>query len=530
VDEWIVGAVRHCFTVAWLLGFVLLGCEASHPPAVPPKDAGDSREISVDTRDALAAVSGSDRADVAYDGPTADGKTDADGLADAGQPSETRPADVRMDTEGPPADASPEAGHGDAGGPLVPHPCLAPSPDPAGPEAELQLWRTLVGRGSRPVVGDSNGDGQLETYVYYDGSSSTPRFSPYVSHVYQWNGEEFLLEAVWERFLPTWAGDLDGDGLPAVVGRGPGILTEVVDGIRAAADPIVLLGSPAPGVFPDATQRETLLDRMYLLRYGERLADTDQDGLPEILFTNPFRILEFRDGDWEIAYPPNPRLAEDSAPGKVVVGDFDGDGWTEIVVPAVHDVRPTPGQPAFVYEAQGNDNWVQTAFVEHPVWFTRYGDEGDLDDDGRLDFVLTGYQFWGMGAVACWFLGAFAASADDAYEILWHRLFLHGDIRHSRSVATDDTDGDGDLEILLSLGDVVHLYEDQGEFDFRRVWSWTSPPLPEGLPDFTVRTLTGELADLDADGAAEVIVSRLAPPIVEDISEYESYFIFKRVD
>ena len=40
---------------------------------------------------------------------------------------------------------------------------------------------------------------------------------------------------------------------------------------------------------------------------------------------------------------------------------------------------------------------------------------------------------------------------------------------------------------------------------------------------------TGTLADLDSDGKAELIVSRFAPPIIDDIDDFPAYLIFKRV-
>jgi hypothetical protein len=120
-----------------------------------------------------------------------------------------------------------------------------------------------------------------------------------------------------------------------------------------------------------------------------------------------------------------------------VVGDLDRDGRGEIAI--------AYGKQVAVYDHDGNlhSGWPQT--FPGPDGELRSIAAGDLDADGAAEIVFTTYSTAG---------GLSALVILSSFGMLLHRISIEG--RGSMAAPTlDDVDGDGVIEIVLSLKDAI---------------------------------------------------------------------------
>ncbi len=189
-----------------------------------------------------------------------------------------------------------------------------------------------------------------------------------------------------------------------------------------------------------------------------------------------------------------PRVAD------VEAGDFDGDGDLDLVV-AAFGWRKTGD--ILLLENRTTD-WRQPKFVPQVV-DTRTGTIHvpvvDLDGDGRLDFVaLISQQHETVAAFLGDGKGSFhEETIDRAPHPAWG----------SSGIELVDLDGDGDLDVLVTNGDMlddfqlkpyhaVRWLENRGSFPF----------VPHEIAPF-FGALRAQAADLDGDGDMDIVACSL---------------------
>lgn len=430
--------------------------------------------------------------------------------ADAGPERDTRPGSDQGEQG---ADAGPWAN--------LPDPCIDPAADPMDPlyPVPFHLWRTLPGVWAR-TTGDLDQDGTPEVYVgYYDPGPDSDPFDPSWA-VYEFDGEDLALRTTWKGFGPLSVGDLDQDGVPDMAATAENPVTSP-GGQPDWETALVVRHSSAPGSFDLDVEAHNLVRNFTGGVYDAVFADTDQDGLMEVVTARPTWVIERReDGSMVDQYMDDP-TALSYPDGTVQVGDFDQDGRIDISVPAFVPVRAVPGSYVRVVECRGEGEYVSVYRRPMPAWEARFGALGDPDGDGVPEFLRGGTAFMeqGGGGGVCWYFGIYKAFGDDMYGPVWERSFLYGGNNLTGSVAMGDTDGDGDDELAISMGDVVHVYEADAGWSLVRI---AELPMCDLCWEAKVH-----FEDLDQDGRAELIVSRVAG-IPYDELDPEGILIYKR--
>lgn len=328
-------------------------------------------------------------------------------------------------------------------GPVVAH---------GGPDGlTLSAWRSAEAEPSYSLaIGDVNGDGWL------DVASGAHEIEAQPAGLSVWFGGPSGLSASADlgfafgvHIKGVAIGDLNGDGAQDLVastwtphGAGPGegyVLLNLGEGNFAAP-----IGVPE------------LAGEAYAVALGDVDADGDLDIAVAKAGDDVARVLR-NDGDGVfVPLWSSPEGAANST--HVAFADFDGDGWIDLAVASNHDEHPTR-----IWPGDGSGSLASTPLWVEPEDGGGYGQTRtvepiDLDADGHLDFVLANegdrdalYRANGLGGYTRVYL--------DWEDPPWGD---EGDGEDgedaegppsgppSRSAATGDFDGDGDLDLVFT--------------------------------------------------------------------------------
>ncbi|MCB9727138.1 MAG: CRTAC1 family protein [Deltaproteobacteria bacterium] len=333
-----------------------------------------------------------------------------------------------------------------------------------------------VGEGSGCLAFDADGDGDDDLLVTRLGGIS----------LFEHRGDRFVdvsgripfTAHPGDLFTSAAAGDLDGDGdLDLVVGGYVRYAPELIEPGTSCA-PSVCTAQPHP--FPAISSR-------LFLRDGDTFRDVTAERAPELAMA------------WRTTV--------------VAIRDLDGDGRPDIY--AAHDLQDW--NQALIQDADGtfHDRAVQLGLAHdrNDNGLDAMGfSSGDIDGDGRLDHVLTGFTNDATAVFMCQPDGTCPDQADQVGTTALEQTFRWG-------AALADFDLDGWLDLAEATG---HVFS-QPELDAFDQGPQAQPtnfmrgdgaghliahiPVPEdGLA--TRRLMRGiAVADLDDDGRPDLVLA-----------------------
>lgn len=327
-----------------------------------------------------------------------------------------------------------------------------------------------------------------------------------------------------------------------------------------AAHAVVTMQNPPPAIL---TNRDA------------DLVDINADGLPDLVYTpadGQHRFyLNRGHGRWasEPIIPDNSPAERLSNPN-VRMADMNGDGRVDLLVKA-----SGAGAPLYYYRNQPGADWEKDDRVDFgPAPSFDLNDPNlqlmDVNNDHRIDVVLTG-----SGRMKIWLAreGAWSQSADfdvpapaagdtanfadpkfkvgdmtgdrmddvvmvrDGQVVLWEHNG-NGDYEAPRAILNPPS-GVGSQDLLIQMGDL----NNDGQMDLvlpgnRSVTYWlsmgdgslTAPITIPNTPAFNAQETAVRLADIDGDGATELLFSSNQGMAYVDFSTQEQPFLLRSVD
>ncbi|HZV81782.1 MAG TPA: FG-GAP-like repeat-containing protein [Geobacteraceae bacterium] len=322
------------------------------------------------------------------------------------------------------------------------------------------LWSMATGGGSSIAVGNVDGDAAPEIVT-----------SAYGGKGYVIDGVTGTIE--WEYINGFGAqirlGDLDGDGMQEIVGAAAWYKITVFDADRRTP----------------AWEVTTNLDIGALL-----VADTDGDGVPEILFGDSqwgkIHAVDVRThaDRWTVNNP------EHGVSG-IAFGDVDLDGTKELLWGA----GGSSTGPDYLYIANpvtGTIEW-QNKHVDGPLSAVAVG---DVDDDGEDEIVMASFRSE----------SGYAEGIIHIFNARTHALEYQGklgirDWMGVHSVKIGDVDNDGRTEFVVATAD---LYD-----AVIQVYDGTTHTLKRQSAKYNGTYFSAlAIGDVDGDGQTEIVAGR----------------------
>ncbi len=191
--------------------------------------------------------------------------------------------------------------------------------------------------------------------------------------------------------------------------------------------------------------------------WSSRIADTDGDGLKEILgfSRGGLRILESSSGSFsEIAVLPMYGRDSTATSQNTVVEDLNGDGRNEIVFVNDFQSRVTfaPEVAISVFTSNGNNSYSRVLLDSLPR-FVKSDNvvSGDFDGDGRKEFAVGTVSF-NTDIIQHYSIYVYKATAQNTYSVMDVVDVYNYKSYTETSTKAADIDNDGIDEILVNAG------------------------------------------------------------------------------
>lgn len=234
-----------------------------------------------------------------------------------------------------------------------------------------------------------------------------------------------------------------------------------------------------------------------------QVVDLDGDGAAEILACDALghRVVRFdrAGGGWR----ETTLVDLVSYPAHVTAVDIDGDGDRDLVVSVLGDIMPSDGVIGQVVLFEKRDDGYERHLLLDDVRRVADVQPGDFDGDGDVDLAVAAFGY-------------------SRGEVLW--LENRGDFVFADHVLLSgpgaihvpvaDYDGDGDLDIATIMSqDEEELwgFENRGNGSFRRTMLWRTPNYDMGSAGLVA-------SDLDQDGDVDLIL-----PVGDNLEDYDAF-------
>ena len=291
-----------------------------------------------------------------------------------------------------------------------------------------------------------DGAGGLEPHVGWAGGFGTESKGVALGDV---DGDGWL-----DLVASRWVGNSDPEGGPGVIHFNEG------------------------GTFGEPLELPDLSGKAY----GGALADYDRDGDLDIASAqaSASESLVLRN-DGGHAFTPVWSNTFDSLDKAIAFGDFDGDGWHDLVVAV-----DSASTPSAIFRGDGAGGFAANPWWEEPEADGDYGRSRlalpvDLDADGVLELYL-GHE----GSVSSQTPEADALFTRDGAGALQPQAAFVADAQFTRGVAVGDFDGDGDPDLGVGVRRYEALPDDPAFAHAYRNHASGSPALPNDPPSVRV--------------------------------------------